>query len=103
MSGHRDDGSFADNKAHHPSRKVSKESFMSGPPAGFTMNNMVKGLVGQSDDAPAHGIPRPAPIDSAPAHGIPRPNLDEVLDPWDPEDIQEEQTLKEERLKKGHY
>ena len=30
-------------------------------------------------------------------------NSDEVLDPWDPEDIEEEQTLKEERLKKGHY
>ena len=36
---------------HHPNRKVSRENFMSGPPAGWTMNNMVKGLVGQSDDA----------------------------------------------------
>jgi len=76
MAGHRDDGTFAEDKAHHEGRKVSRENFMSGPPAGWTMNNMVKGLVGNSDEA---------------------------LDPWDPEDIQEEQTLKEERLKKGHY
>lgn len=76
MAGHRDDGTFAEDKAHHEGRKVSRDAFMSGPPAGWTMNNMVKGLVGNSD---------------------------EVLDPWDPEDIQEEQTLKEERLKKGHY
>jgi len=27
MAGHRDDGSFAENKAHHPGRKVSRESF----------------------------------------------------------------------------
>jgi hypothetical protein len=45
---------------HHPNRKVGRENFMSGPPAGWTMNNMVKGLVGQNDDAPAGGIPRPA-------------------------------------------
>lgn len=25
MSGHRDDGTYADNKAHHPSRKVGRE------------------------------------------------------------------------------
>jgi hypothetical protein len=105
MAGHRDDGTFAEDKAHHKGRKVSRENFISGPPAGWTMNNMVKGLVGNSDDAPAHGIPRPEIYheDDAPAHGMARPNLDEVLDPWDPEDIQEEQTLKEERLKKGHY
>jgi len=41
--------------------------------------------------------------DDAPPHGIPRPNLDEVLDPWDPEDVEEQYNLKEERLKKGHY
>lgn len=46
--------------SNHPNRKVHRESFMTGPPAGFTMNNLVKGLVGQSDDAPAGGIRRPA-------------------------------------------
>jgi hypothetical protein len=61
-----------------------------------------------NDDAPPHGIPRPDTSnirheDDAPPHGIPRPNLDEVLDPWDPEDVEEEYNLKEERLKKGHY
>jgi len=108
MAGHRDDGTFAEDKAHHEGRKVSRDAFMSGPPAGWTMNNMVKGLVGHEDDAPAHGIPRPdisniRHEDDAPPHGIPRPNLDEVLDPWEPEDIEEQYKLKEERLKKGHY
>lgn len=43
----------------HPNRGVSRENYISGPPAGWTMNNMVHGLVGNSDDAPAGGIPRP--------------------------------------------
>jgi hypothetical protein len=52
MGGHQDNGTFADDKAHHEGRKVPRERFMSGPPAGWTMNNMVKGLVGQNEDGP---------------------------------------------------
>lgn len=41
--------------------------------------------------------------DPAPVRGIRRPNLDEVLDPWEPEDIEEQYNLKEERLQRGYY
>jgi hypothetical protein len=102
MGGHRDDGTFAEDKAHHEGRKVDRQSFMMmGEDMEYFRNRA-------QDNAPAHGIPRPdisniRHEDDAPPHGIPRPNLDEVLDPWDPEDIEEEYNLKEERLKKGHY
>lgn len=42
MSGHRDDGTFADDKAHHPNRKVGRVTYSQN-----------------TDVAPAHGIPRP--------------------------------------------
>jgi hypothetical protein len=71
MAGHRDDGTFAEDKSK--GRSLDKTTY-------FSQFN-----------------------DDAPASGMPRPDLDEVLDPWDPEDVEEEQTLKEERLKKGHY
>jgi hypothetical protein len=32
---------------NHPSRKVSRDAFISGPPAGATLNNMVYGLASQ--------------------------------------------------------
>lgn len=34
MSGHREDGSYAEDKAHHPNRKVSKGIRMPGPYTG---------------------------------------------------------------------
>ena len=96
--------SFGD-KAHHPNRRVDRDSFFN------RTQSQMGGEVTHSqdtDEAPAQGIPRPDTSnirheDDAPPHGIPRPNLDEVLDPWDPEDVEEQYNLKEERLKKGHY
>jgi hypothetical protein len=40
MSGHRDDGTSADNKAHHPSRKVSRENVKAYEQVGTYMGNV---------------------------------------------------------------
>ena len=66
MAGHRDDGTFAENMAHHPSRRVSRQA-MSGRlphghpsaefgyiqyPDGYApfMTNRVTGMIAEIDD-----------------------------------------------------
>ena len=55
MSGHRDDGSSAENKAFHPNRNVSRGAY------ARLARDLSTGFpqMGE-DDAPAGGIPRPA-------------------------------------------
>lgn len=84
MAGHRDDGTFAGNKAHHPQRRVDPISYYSQ----------------YSDAAPAHGMARPVRERHVSEWDA---KTDETLDKWAPEDIQEEHTLRQERLEKGHY
>lgn len=80
MAGQRDDGTFAEDKAHHQGRKVHKERWI------------------DPDPTPPHGTPRPS-MDFISE----KTEDDETLDPWDQEDIDEQKALKEERLKRGHY
>ena len=53
MSGHRDDGTFAENKAHHPNRKVGKGFRMQGPYSGnkYTMAEIHPELYNDIDDS----------------------------------------------------
>jgi hypothetical protein len=59
----------------HPNRGVGRENFISGPPAGWTMNNLVNGLVGQSDSAPAGGIPQMSDEQKQRMYGGIKPNF----------------------------
>ena len=85
MSGHRDDGTFAEDKAHHPNRKVSRVTHSQ-----------------DTDVAPAHGIPRPQTSDFTSGPVVDGPN-DYDLGPVDREDLREQSELINERLEKGYY
>ena len=102
MGGHRDDGTFAEDNARHAGRRVSREAIMDKHVA--EQQAMWKGIDAAGIASHVSELDEESwENDNASPHGIPRPNLDEVLDPWDPEDTQEQYNLKEERLKKGHY
>lgn len=47
MAGHREDGTYADDKAHHPNRKVSREAFFSAQMAA--MRNDIPDLYDPGD------------------------------------------------------
>ena len=126
MAGHREDGTFAEDKAHHPNRKVSRITHSQ-----------------DTDVAPAQGIPRPevpsekpdwssltpdengyatifnrntpaehikkeyakrfgSPSDFASGPVVDGPN-DYDLGSADAEDLREQSELSNERMKKGHY
>lgn len=86
MAGHRDDGTFANDKRHHPRRKVSRANipqwlrdFDPKDPQWMPPNERAKVLkdfaVGPTDDT------------------------EEELEPWAPEDIEEQQRI--ERMNKN--
>ena len=84
MAGHREDGTFAEDKAHHPGRKVSRITHSQ-----------------DTDVAPAQGIPRPN-FDFTSGPVVDGPN-DYDLGSADAEDLREQSELSNERMKKGHY
>jgi hypothetical protein len=89
MAGSRDDGTSAEDKAHHQNRKVSREAILDKHIA--QQQAMWQGI-----DA-ASIADKVSELDEESYPGR------EELDPWDQEDIDEQQTLKEERLKRGYY
>lgn len=54
MAGHRDDGTFAEDKAHHPGRKISKYSLIWGNEHGV---HFVDTQGASSEDWLKHGPP----------------------------------------------
>lgn len=80
MAGHRDDGTFAEDNAHNPNRKVHKGRWV------------------DPDPTPPHGTPRPS-MDFIGEHSN---ENDETLDPWDQEDIDEQKRFRDEANKRGH-
>ena len=80
MAGHRDDGTFAADEAHNPKRKVHKDRWV------------------DPDPTPPHGTPRPS-MDFVSEN---TDDNDTTLDPWDQEDINEQQRFKNEANKRGY-
>jgi len=78
MSGHRDDGTFAEDKAHHPNRVVSLDAHRENKARqDWEARRAHPSYKGSQDDANPYGMVRP--------------NTDEILDEWDPEDVAEHQ------------
>lgn len=61
MAGHRDDGSFAEDRAHHPNRKIVNMSEYRNLQKSRQFEAMRKhpAYKGDSDDANPYGIERP--------------------------------------------
>jgi len=122
MSGHREDGTYAEDKAHHENRRVSRDAILDRHIA--REKAMWKGIdaaaiasrVSELDEEAGDRITYSQDKDIAPAHGIPRPQTSDFtsgpvvdgpndydLGSADAEDLREQSELNNERLKKGYY
>ena len=123
MSGHRDDGTFADDKAHHPNRKVDRQRKLPfrdqtpyhlrrvQPPNaheldaaqqrmkdyGISMNEALNQLRGTTSKL--NPTTKNSNNDFIGEHSN---ENDETLDPWDQEDIDEQKRFRDEANKRGH-
>lgn len=104
MAGHRDDGTFAEDRAHDPRRKIGDRYGRPSSQMDGLANDLARGYGIRKGEALNHiygTLPNhnQASKDFIGSHSN---ENDETLDPWDQEDIDEQRNLRDEANKRGH-